>query len=429
VGATGPQGPQGNVGATGPQGPAGNATGALLAANNLSDLGNTTTARSNLNVLQAGADTAYVWRANNLSDLGNNTTAQSNLGLGTVATKNTGGTGAGVPSCNTAATWSQLQTFSAGFTAAGNTSFTGNMSFGNTTQVRGALGLGTAATQNTGTSGANVPLLNGVNVWAAQNQFNAWINIQDANYALNFLDANTPMIGFDSGGDYLSYDRTNNRFIWKIGNVERLRISELGYLKASNSGTYYQPTWEFHEFVGNLNQIAYFTALGTSPYGVVIQYTAAAPNGAGNPFIQCADSAASRCYIYANGGIANYQSNNVNLSDAYVKAEVGGYTQAELDALETSFRKVTWGTFKYLDQTHDDPNHGYTAQDIETCFADSAPELVDEAVLGPQPGEGETLRKVVYDGDLMHIGMALLSRALARIAILEAQIAKPPGLP
>jgi hypothetical protein len=34
------------------------------------------------------------------------------------------------------------------------------------TQARTALGLGTAATQNTGTSGANVPLLNGSNVWS-----------------------------------------------------------------------------------------------------------------------------------------------------------------------------------------------------------------------------------------------------------------------
>ncbi|SAK46407.1 hypothetical protein AWB76_00906 [Caballeronia temeraria] len=37
--------------------------------------------------------------------------------------------------------------------------------------ARSALGLGTAATQNTGTSGANVPLLNAANTWASQQTF------------------------------------------------------------------------------------------------------------------------------------------------------------------------------------------------------------------------------------------------------------------
>lgn len=37
--------------------------------------------------------------------------------------------------------------------------------------TRTALGLGTAATRNTGTSGANVPLLNGVNTWSATQTF------------------------------------------------------------------------------------------------------------------------------------------------------------------------------------------------------------------------------------------------------------------
>jgi hypothetical protein len=56
-------------------------------ANNLSDLANTTTARSNLGVTATGSDTTYAYRANNLSDLANATTARTNLGLGTIATQ------------------------------------------------------------------------------------------------------------------------------------------------------------------------------------------------------------------------------------------------------------------------------------------------------------------------------------------------------
>lgn len=47
----------------------------------------------------------------------------------------------------------------------------------------GSLTLGTAATVNTGTSGATVPLLNGNNTWSGTNQFNNTVNING-----NFLN-------------------------------------------------------------------------------------------------------------------------------------------------------------------------------------------------------------------------------------------------
>lgn len=59
----------------------------LNPANNLSDVANTATSRSNLGVTATGADTTYVYRANNLSDLANSTTARTNLGLGSIATQ------------------------------------------------------------------------------------------------------------------------------------------------------------------------------------------------------------------------------------------------------------------------------------------------------------------------------------------------------
>lgn len=128
----------------------------------------------------------------------------------------------------------------------------------------------------------------------------------------------------------------------------------------------------------------------------------AAPNNSTGWFWHCDDQSAERAAMLSNGGLANFSANNVNLSDVSAKTNITAYTADQLEALGRAFCAVDWGTYKYKDQTHDDPNHGYTAQGVKQAFDEIAPELTDKWIDGKQ--------LAVYETDLGNIGMALIAQ-------------------
>lgn len=355
-------------------------------------------ARTNLGVSASGADTAYAWRANNLSDLTNAGTARINLGLGNVENKSSATIRSEITSGNVTGALgytplnpaSNLADVASVATARGNLGVSAsgadaayawranNLSdLTNAGTARTNLGLGTAATKNTGTSGNTVPLLDGANT---------------------FSGATTVFNG-------------------------NLRVAN-GYFKCSDTGSYPNLANPTHEFVTSGTsfwEAAIFESQhASSPYGVQISFTGSSPNNAANYFLIGLGLSTTFFKLLSNGGLANFSANNVNLSDAMLKTDITPYADADLDALEESFKSVDWGTFKYKDQTHADPNHGYTAQGVEAAFAGVAPELVDETDLGPAAEDGTPQKhKCVYATDLTNIAHALLARALKRIEELE----------
>ena len=155
------------------------------------------------------------------------------------------------------------------------------------------------------------------------------------------------------------------------------------------------------------------TASSGGNYGIQIRYSNAAPNNATNEFLACSDNAASRAFIYANGGLANYQANDSNLSDARTKTDI-----KPLASYWDKIKSLEVVTFKYKDQTHSDDNIGLIAQQVESV----APEFVSNEGFGEVPEDGVPL-KTIYTTDLYHAAIKALQEAMTRIEALEAKLA------
>ena len=155
------------------------------------------------------------------------------------------------------------------------------------------------------------------------------------------------------------------------------------------------------------------------PYGIFLRYTAATPNGSGNPFFYFDDATALRARMQSNGGLANYSANNTNLSD---RREKTNFAPAKnyLDAICA----IPVQTFNYIDQNLDDDSGttlGVIAQDVQV----NAPELVAESNWGTK--EEPKIRLSIYQTDLQYALMKCIQEikqklddANTRIAALEA---------
>lgn len=110
--------------------------------------------------------------------------------------------------------------------------------------ARSNLGLGSAATQNTGTSGANVPLLNGANTWGADQTVNGVI------YSQNLLvqgDGANAYIRPTNGGSSL--------YIGSAGIGDRVTVGSSGLVAVSN-GSFGRsaPLWKSADFTVAANE-------------------------------------------------------------------------------------------------------------------------------------------------------------------------------
>jgi len=190
---------------------------------------------------------------------------------------------------------------------------------------------------------------------------------------------------------------TNSGEIGTGSNTERMRITSGGYLKASNTGTYQSSASSNHELRTNNGGdfSTYITNSNAStPYGLEIQFTAAAPNNTSQSFCLAEDTGNLRFVLMANGGIKNYSANNVNLSDRREKTNF-----APAKSYLNTICSIPVQTFNYIDQNLEEDDGltlGVVAQDVQSI----APELVKETDWGTK--EEPKMRLSIYQTDLQY---------------------------
>jgi hypothetical protein len=165
--------------------------------------------------------------------------------------------------------------------------------------------------------------------------------------------------------------QTNHSLNFQTNNTERARIDTSGRLlvgtstaSASAGGALFQLEQNNANWIHSISN----TAASGAVYGQYITFPNSSPNNTTSQFLYCSDSAALRCQIRSNGGLANFSANNANLSDRNAKKDIS-------PAADTWNCLKEWEivNYRYKDQPDDaDLNLGVIAQQV----AESCPEVI-----------------------------------------------------
>lgn len=239
----------------------------------------------------------------------------------------------------------------------------------------------------------------------------------------NVVSATTSGFQFGTtGAGYLAF-LTNNAEQARIDNSGRLLVNTTSPLigSAAKLQALQDVTDEWSTRINNTS---------ASPYGLIVEYSSAAPNGGINYFFYANDQTTLRFAVNSNGGIRNFSANNVNLSDRNAKKDITLHTDSEWNCVKA------WEIvdYRYKDEADDSPAKiGVTAQQIQehcpdlvTVFQEQADAV--EEVIG-EDGEVVTEAKAaveerigVNESQMMWKVTKALQEAMERIETLEAKV-------
>lgn len=219
------------------------------------------------------------------------------------------------------------------------------------------------------------------------------------------------------GVGLIGYNHSENSLRFHTSNAERMRILSTGLVAI---GTTVNTVAKTHIVESESRDCLRLTNTrnpsSSAPYVATFGFNYQ-PNNGTSTFLACQDdldgSPTNRLVILSNGGIANYQSNNSNLSDARLKTNIQDAPNA-LDIINNL--KVR--TFKYHDQTDEKIHTGLIAQEAETVDLS----IVNQDGWSDKAPEGEEPYKSIYSTDLMFKMLKAIQEQQEQIEQLKTEI-------
>jgi hypothetical protein len=208
------------------------------------------------------------------------------------------------------------------------------------------------------------------------------------------------------GRGRITYAHADDRLMIDVNGSERMRISSSGNFLVGRTGTINvdgQTCNHVFEQLAASNFAVGLHCNNSTQRGIGIYYTS---GKTASDFMFCEVAGSIKFELKGNGGFANIQSNDVNLSDVSVKKNI-------TDAASTIDQVKQWKIKEFHltdDEDSDDKRFGVVAQDIETVD----PKLVTEY--------GSNL-KGVKEQQIYWKAIKSLQEAIAKIEVLETKVA------
>jgi hypothetical protein len=206
-------------------------------------------------------------------------------------------------------------------------------------------------------------------------------------------------------------------FLTVSGNVtsESARIDTSGSLLVGQTTPNGAEALGVTKNVSGTEAVRFYASHASDPYGLLIFYPNANPNGTANEFLGCYSSGSTRrMTVRSNGGIANFSANDVNLSDRREKTNFAP-AKSYLDVICA----IPVQTFNYIDQNLEEDaglTLGVVAQDVQAV----APEMVMESNWATE--EAPKMRLSIYQTDLQYALMKCIQEQQALITALTTRI-------
>ena len=154
-----------------------------------------------------------------------------------------------------------------------------------------------------------------------ENNGATYVNIasaNDNNGAIFFSDADANNVGG------ITYNHASNDMEFTVNAKDYMKITDDGFFKFSKNESFLS-TAQFHEFLnteGNQQILYCRNSDSSTPYGIEINFSGAAPDNNTNWFLNCSDTGTSRFRIESDGDAQNHDNAYGSISDERIKSNI-----------------------------------------------------------------------------------------------------------